>query len=164
MVSKWLENDGWRVQGENLMTWKRGNSSSTEPCRKMEVGEDEDTLTPATYGSEIPCLKSSHLWRMGMTLWYFYLLVKKKEKFSLPLSAKSSTCSLNLILFCSFWGWSSYSSVFSVSLKIGNSLYMLLPVSILSHSSLSPSLQWHSASDVGPCCPFIMWCHIISVS
>lgn len=34
---------------------------------------------------------------------YFYLLVRKKEKFPLPPSAKSSTCSLNLIPFCSFW-------------------------------------------------------------
>lgn len=139
------------------MMSKRRNSSSTEPCRKTEVGGDQDTLTQATYSSEIPCLKASCLWRKGITLVCFYLLVQKKEKFSLPPSAKS-TCSFNLILSCSFWGWSSSSSVFNIS------LYTWLPVSILSHSSLSPSSQWNSASDVGPHFPSITWCHITSVS
>lgn len=75
--------------------------------------------------------------------------------------AKLPTCSLNLIPSHSFRDWSSYFSVFNFSLEIGNSLYILLSVTIISHSSLSPPFQLNAVSDVAMSCLSITWCCII---
>lgn len=60
------------------MMWKRRNSSSTEPCRKMEVGEDQDTLT--TGGSETPGLKASHFWRKRGLLYCTFIYSSERKR------------------------------------------------------------------------------------